>query len=299
MVIDIKPGGDPNSINLSSKGVIPVAILTTGDFDAGTVDRATVAFAGADALRGALEDVDRDGDLDLILHFRTRDTNIQPGDVEACLTGRTSSGTSFQACDSIRIVPPDADADGDSRGMGMPRMTGDDIEASVGTDQLGSCSSPGHDAWPPDTNGDGKIAVDDTVAYRGRLGSALGDSGYRARLDLDFDGVLDGHDLTTVKQFFGETCSEANPDADGDGFRNQAELFVGTDPLLACGARAFPPDFNDDRNVNVIDVGAMKSVFGSQQGDGRYTARKDLNADGKINIIDIGTLKPFFGKSCK
>lgn len=35
--IDIKPGSDPNSINLKSKGVIPVAILTTDDFDAADV----------------------------------------------------------------------------------------------------------------------------------------------------------------------------------------------------------------------------------------------------------------------
>ena len=42
--IDIKPGSDPNSINLRSKGVIPVAILTTEDFDATTVDPLSVEF---------------------------------------------------------------------------------------------------------------------------------------------------------------------------------------------------------------------------------------------------------------
>jgi hypothetical protein len=36
--IDIKPGSFPNSINPQSKGVIPVAILTTDTFDATTVD---------------------------------------------------------------------------------------------------------------------------------------------------------------------------------------------------------------------------------------------------------------------
>ena len=43
--IDIKPGSFPDSINPRSKGVIPVAILTTDTFDATTVDSATVRFA--------------------------------------------------------------------------------------------------------------------------------------------------------------------------------------------------------------------------------------------------------------
>ena len=40
--IAIKPGSDPNSINPNQKGVIAVAILTTEDFDATTVDPLSV-----------------------------------------------------------------------------------------------------------------------------------------------------------------------------------------------------------------------------------------------------------------
>jgi len=47
--IDIKPGGDPNSINLRSKRVIPVAILTTDTFDASTVDPLSVKFGPGEA----------------------------------------------------------------------------------------------------------------------------------------------------------------------------------------------------------------------------------------------------------
>jgi hypothetical protein len=43
-VIDVKPGSFPNSINVRSAGVIPVAILTTGAFDAAAVDPTTVLF---------------------------------------------------------------------------------------------------------------------------------------------------------------------------------------------------------------------------------------------------------------
>ena len=74
--IDVKPGSDPNSINLASNGVIAVAIFTTDDFDASQVDASTVVFAGANAVHSALEDVDGDGDLDMILHFRVQETNL-------------------------------------------------------------------------------------------------------------------------------------------------------------------------------------------------------------------------------
>ncbi|MGH7427001.1 MAG: hypothetical protein ACREJ4_01340, partial [Candidatus Methylomirabilaceae bacterium] len=36
--IDIKPGSDPNSINLGDQGRIPLAILTTATFNAADVD---------------------------------------------------------------------------------------------------------------------------------------------------------------------------------------------------------------------------------------------------------------------
>ena len=43
--IDIKPGSDPNSINLKSNGLVPVAILSTIDFKATAVDPGTVLLA--------------------------------------------------------------------------------------------------------------------------------------------------------------------------------------------------------------------------------------------------------------
>ena len=103
--IDIKPGSDRNSTNLSSRGVIPVAILTTPDFDAATVDPATIGFEGASPVRDALQDVDGDGDLDLIMHFRTQETNIADEATEGCLAGETTAGQPIAGCDAVRIVP--------------------------------------------------------------------------------------------------------------------------------------------------------------------------------------------------
>ena len=108
-LIDIKPGSDLNSINTNSNGLIPVAILTTDDFDATTVDPDSVEFGPAGASRAHrsahVEDVDDDGDLDLVFHFRTQDTGIASGDVEACLAFETFDGTPFVVCDSVRTVP--------------------------------------------------------------------------------------------------------------------------------------------------------------------------------------------------
>jgi hypothetical protein len=108
IAIDIKPGTFPNSINPRAKGVIPVAILTTDTFDATAVDPTTVRFGpnGTEAVpvQSALEDVDGDGDTDMILHFKTQDTSIVCGDTSASLTGETFGGEAIEGSDSIKTV---------------------------------------------------------------------------------------------------------------------------------------------------------------------------------------------------
>jgi uncharacterized repeat protein (TIGR01451 family) len=136
VAINIKPGSFPNSINPRARGVIPVAVLTTLageyglplDFDATTIDVLTVRFGPRDLvwqeLGGAphfhrtghiedsyeLDEVTRDGDLDMVLHFLTALTGIQSGDVEACVKGQWIDGLGevhkFFGCDSVRTVPP-------------------------------------------------------------------------------------------------------------------------------------------------------------------------------------------------
>ena len=108
--IDIKPGSDPNSINLRNHGVIPVALLSDDAFDATAVDAGRLAFGPGAALEahgiGHPEDVDGDGDTDLVLHFRTQEAGIPADATEACLAGVLPTGESFSACDAVRIVPP-------------------------------------------------------------------------------------------------------------------------------------------------------------------------------------------------
>ena len=108
VVIDVKPGEVVNPINLQSKGVIPVAILTTDQFDAQNINPLEVRFGRGQAieahLRGHLEDVNGDGRLDMVLHFRVQQSGILPTDLEVCLTGNTTNGTPFQGCDSVTVL---------------------------------------------------------------------------------------------------------------------------------------------------------------------------------------------------
>ncbi len=115
--IDIKPGGNPNNINLKSNGVVPVAVLTTDDFDAGNIDPTTVTFAGAAPVRWKLEDVDDDGDVDMLYHFRTQKLSLDENSTEATLTGtitstitstmtsETTDGKEIRGTDKVCIVP--------------------------------------------------------------------------------------------------------------------------------------------------------------------------------------------------
>jgi hypothetical protein len=74
-----------------------------------------VQLAGTDADRFALEDVDGDGDLDMILHFDTQavieslEVNLASGDSElitVVLTGETIDGVAIQGFDSIDFFRP-------------------------------------------------------------------------------------------------------------------------------------------------------------------------------------------------
>jgi hypothetical protein len=108
VALDIKPGTFPNTINPKSNGVIPVAILTTSSFDATLVDPRSVRFGPKGATeahqQGHVEDVNHDGEPDLVLHFKTQATGIKCGDTSASLTGETLDGIPIQGSDAIKTV---------------------------------------------------------------------------------------------------------------------------------------------------------------------------------------------------
>jgi len=117
VAIDIKPGSDPNSLNREKKnGRTPVAIINDGTIDPADVNPETVVFAGASPVHWALEDVDGDGDVDMILHFLTQETDIALDSVSATLEADLYDGTQITGEDSVRIVPPNNASGGSDEG---------------------------------------------------------------------------------------------------------------------------------------------------------------------------------------
>jgi hypothetical protein len=112
VMIDIKPGSYPNSINLGSNGSVPVAIFSTPTFDARTVIPDKVTLAGASVkFRGngtpmfSVQDVNGDGLPDLVVHVSTEALQLTASDAEAVLEGQTTDGRRIRGTDTIRVVP--------------------------------------------------------------------------------------------------------------------------------------------------------------------------------------------------
>jgi hypothetical protein len=120
--VDIKPGGDTNPINLKSKGKLPVAVLSTEDFNALAIDVSTLVFGDplliADGggsvtptspVRSGQEDVNNDSLLDLTLKFSTQELVengvLGPLTEQGYLTGKLLDGTVIAGRDSVVIVP--------------------------------------------------------------------------------------------------------------------------------------------------------------------------------------------------
>jgi len=116
--IDIKPDSTQNTINLLNNGVIPVAILSTDNFDVANIDtsldengegkllfsNATAKLKGKSGSYISREDVDGDGDIDLLVHFYTNQIDVTMLEVNDEFTYATISG---QLLDGTKIVGKD------------------------------------------------------------------------------------------------------------------------------------------------------------------------------------------------
>jgi len=113
VAIDIKPGSDPNCFNNDGRGVIPVAILSSADFDATAVDPSSVSLDGQSVrvvgkkgtAQAHVEDVNDDQLDDLVLQILDQDGTYTAGTTTAILTGATFDGRRVRGTDSICIVP--------------------------------------------------------------------------------------------------------------------------------------------------------------------------------------------------
>ena len=83
-----------------------MAILGSNAFDVTDIDVTTLRFGVNNALPAHrrlfhLEDVNLDGFIDLVSHYRTQQTGIIPGDTGACLAAGTFDAMLVVGCDTI------------------------------------------------------------------------------------------------------------------------------------------------------------------------------------------------------
>lgn len=113
--IDIKPGDATNTISLKRDSSIPVAILSSVNFDATTqVNVSSLRFGetGTEASLAlnkkghplvSLKDVNGDGRLDLVVSFVTSKTGLTVADTQAVLTGNLVTGAEFESVGPVKV----------------------------------------------------------------------------------------------------------------------------------------------------------------------------------------------------
>lgn len=119
VIIDIRPGLYPNRVNLTSKGLLAVAVLSTPDFDASQfipemahLSDATMAMtdgcSGAMAVRWTWDDENSDGLTDLVFYFKIQDLDLTSSSTAATLMAHGTYGSStlhIMGTDSVLVKP--------------------------------------------------------------------------------------------------------------------------------------------------------------------------------------------------
>jgi hypothetical protein len=112
VVVDVKPADAVNQIKLSARGLVPVAVLSTADFDASMFmpimahlndGTEPMDCSGAAAVRWSYSDVNRDGLVDLVFFFRVQDLTLTPATTQVMLMSHGMYGS-----DEIHIMGMDA-----------------------------------------------------------------------------------------------------------------------------------------------------------------------------------------------
>jgi len=112
--IDVLPGSRTNPINLKKNGLVPVAILGGAGFNVRDIDVTTLVFGPGGAvpahnlsdpvvLASHLEDVNGDGNLDLLTHYLQSAIGLTVGTTQACVNGVTKAGIVFDGCDAVMV----------------------------------------------------------------------------------------------------------------------------------------------------------------------------------------------------
>ena len=101
VLVDVKPADAVNVIKLSYRGLLPVAVFSTEDFDASRfmpmmahLSDATAPMdcSGAAAVRWSYSDVNGDGRVDLVFFFRVQDLAFTTSTTEVMLMSHGTYG---------------------------------------------------------------------------------------------------------------------------------------------------------------------------------------------------------------
>ena len=101
VLVDVKPADAVNVIKLSYRGLLPVAVISTEDFDASLfmpmmahLSDATAPMdcSGATAVRWSYSDVNADGRVDLVFFFRVQDLAFTTSTTEVMLMSHGTYG---------------------------------------------------------------------------------------------------------------------------------------------------------------------------------------------------------------
>lgn len=101
-------------------------------------------------------------------------------------------------------------------------------------------------------------------------------------------------------------------DGDGDGWTDGYEFtYIGTAPMSKCEPvdslpgrmGAWPPDFNNDRFVDITDLSAIVGRFGWavdfwDPDSRRYDIGNEEFGDAVVDIVDVALVAGLFGSSC-
>lgn len=97
-------------INPQSGGHIPVALLSSAEFDAMDVDPQTLTFGATgneqsfERCRERGRDYNGDARLDLVCRFDNRAANFEVGDTEGVIRGKTKSGRQFEGRGWLKVI---------------------------------------------------------------------------------------------------------------------------------------------------------------------------------------------------
>jgi hypothetical protein len=253
----------------------------------------------------------------------------QRSDTSTCSADADSDGLGQNSETYWGTSPTSADTDVD----GVPDGT-DNCKTIANANQDDYDGDGIGDICDSDVDGDGALNTND-VCPMTAVGAAA-DSNGCSKAQVDFDGddwcnpnapsggpvpcqgtdncpnVANSDQENGDGDEFGDACDGCPTvvqhwnvpagDSDCDGFSDSREAFLGTNPNQMCptgvGDDVWPPDFNQNKLVNIGDYVSFNPHLFTRPGDAGYNVRWDLNQNDLINLSDYLTLNQFIFKRC-